>query len=1223
MPGDRLGIDRYELLRPLGSGGMGTVFEARDRSTGARLAIKALHEGAGDTLYQFKHEFRVLSELSHPFLVRFGELFEDAGRFYLTMELVEGHNFLDHVRPGASSHRESLAATAPHDGVLDVQRLRQALAQLSSGLMALHASGFIHRDVKPQNVLVSHEGRVVLLDFGVAVNRDAAQRPELAGTLEYMAPEQFAAGGVTQATDWYAVGVVLYEALSGRLPYAGIPLWSQARRAPPPPPEAVAGGRIVPEDLSLLCRGLMDPDPARRFDEEAIARFLGLDASAERSRASFRSQLHFSPSVFVNRRKELYLLREARSHAWSDGCTIVRIRGDSGVGKSALLRAWLGELEAEPDVKIVLSSRCYERETLPYRGVDGVIDALARKLGDAAYRNEPVPEPRDAALLGHVFPVLKALSVFGSAAGADIVTQDPQEARRLAFLALRDLFAGLTATCPLIVHVDDAQWIDPESVALLSFLVVGENAPRMLLIFTERPSVPDPLAGLLQSGRPVTSVELLPLDLDESQRLASQLLVQRGGGSAALAATVAQMSGGHPLFIHELILHAEPGARAGASLETAVSARIAQLDPKSRHLLDIVALASSPPSHEVARAASGLDPGVYPWALSTLRSENLVTYQGLAPKDAVHPCHDRIRELVVATMDEDVRKGLHGRLADSIEALAPDALDALAYHFFEAGVPGKAARYARSAAERALEKLAFEHAARLFELALRVEVDPAARASLEERLGKALADAGRGVDAAEAYLRASRGTAPMRAPASNELRRRAGEQLFRAGHVERAMGILTEILRDLGLRIPATDLETASSLARALVRLQARLYLRGLRFTPRPPSAATPEERLRLDACWTVATGLSMVHHLRATDFQARSLLLALAVGEEQRVLRSAALLSVSLSADVTGRRIARRLMEGALKLAARAPSPDNAAWLELTAGVTAMGSWNFERSLESCERAEAIFRSQGEGVAWEIVSSQAFALWSMVFQGKLKSAAERLPDLLASARARGDRHALATLTLSPLHLVGLAADEPERVRTECTVIAGEWPPNFACFQHMCAAYVLAHVDLYEDRPQSAWDHVVHAWRMLRRSHLSRVQFQRIDLLGLRARAALGLAALDGGVDRRWLARARADARRLERVAIDPALGIASLVFGTALYIEGKRPEALARFEDASARFDARGMRLHSAVALLARDVAAVGAARAGEGAAARRLLALGVARPLFMLRVWAPGMRK
>jgi eukaryotic-like serine/threonine-protein kinase len=1209
------GIGRFELGSPIGSGGMGTVFEARDRKTGERLAIKALHDGAGAVLYQFKREFRVLSELSHPFLVRFGELFEDAGRFYLTMELVDGENFLDHVRPGSS--RSWIDADAmQHDGILDVERLRHAIGQLASALIALHASGIVHRDVKPQNVLVASDGRLVLLDFGLAVSdEERVQRPELAGTVPYMAPEQIAGLTITQATDWYAVGVVLYQSLTGRLPHAGVPLWSSARRTRPPAPVSVAEGGDLPADLCALCMGLLEPQPPQRLAEEEIAKRLGLDTDAERGRASFRSQLHFSRTVFVNRKKELDLLGDALSRARRDGCRIVRIVGESGVGKTALLRRWLSEAGAEPDGAVVLSSRCYERETLPYRGVDGVVDALARHLGDAEYGQRAIPVPSDAALLGQVFPVLRGVAGFEGPTVPDLVRQDPQEARRLAFSALRHLLTKLTEEQPLVVHVDDAQWIDPESIALLSFLVLGDVAPRMLLVLTERPTGTSALAGLTESTRGAMSFELRRLDAAESELMARELLRRRGGDDGLIPAAVAETSGGHPLFIHELVLHHQPGARAGASLEAALSARIARLEPECRRLLDFIALASRPLAHDVAQAAADLAPAQYPHVLATLRSENLATFQGLTAKSEVHVYHDRIRELVIEAMSGHLLKERHLLLASSIEALSPGELDALAYHFFEGGVRDKAARYARGAAERALEKLAFEHAARFFELALRAESDPDTLVDLEEQFGDALANAGRGVDAAEAYVRASAHAEVTRA---KELRRRAGEQLLRAGHVENGIAILSRILRELGVRVPKTDLETAYSLTRALMRLHVRLYFRGLRFSPRPVAEITPEERLRLDACWTVATGLSMVHHLRATDFQARSLLLALDVGDRERVLKAAALLSTALSADPIVRPIAERLMEGARELGDSAPSAENRAWLTLTTGAAAMGNWDFAKCIEACGRAEAEFRDGCTGVAWEVVTSQAFMLWSMAFEGQLKSAGGRLPDLLASARARGDRHALATLVLSPLHLVGLAADEPSRVRADCEATVREWPEDFACFQHMCAAYVMAQADLYEARADEAWVHVLRAWRMLRRSHLSRVQFQRIDLLGLRARAAVASALVGGRVRRDWLRRARADAERLRRVKIDAAVGMAELVEGAALRAEGLPAEAAGRFIRACAHFESRGMLLHSAVARLAGGIVTNDAS--ARDVADRELGRLGVTNRPRMLQLWVPG---
>jgi len=143
---------RFEILRPVGRGGMGVVYEALDRERGGRVALKTLQYASADGLLRFKNEFRALQDVQHPNLVRFGELIEDGGQWWLTMELVEGTPFVDHVRPG---------------GRLDERRLRAALPQLAAALHALHAHRLVHRDVKPHNVLVSSAGRVVLLDFGL------------------------------------------------------------------------------------------------------------------------------------------------------------------------------------------------------------------------------------------------------------------------------------------------------------------------------------------------------------------------------------------------------------------------------------------------------------------------------------------------------------------------------------------------------------------------------------------------------------------------------------------------------------------------------------------------------------------------------------------------------------------------------------------------------------------------------------------------------------------------------------------------------------------------------------------------------------------------------------------------------------------------------------------------------------------------------------------------
>jgi serine/threonine protein kinase len=183
---------------------MGVVYEAFDRLLESPVALKALLGSGPEELLDLKREFRSLEDLSHPNLVRLGELFEDRGQRFFSMERVHGETFTRFVRPNG----------------LDLARLQRSLVQLTEGLMALHEAGKVHRDVKPSNTLVETSGRVVLLDFGLLIDTSVAAEHGLAGTPDYMAPEQVW-GRVGAAADWYALGVMLYESLTGNLPFRG------------------------------------------------------------------------------------------------------------------------------------------------------------------------------------------------------------------------------------------------------------------------------------------------------------------------------------------------------------------------------------------------------------------------------------------------------------------------------------------------------------------------------------------------------------------------------------------------------------------------------------------------------------------------------------------------------------------------------------------------------------------------------------------------------------------------------------------------------------------------------------------------------------------------------------------------------------------------------------------------------------------------------------------
>src|SRR5687768_5088804 len=166
------GTARFEVIRLLGSGAMGEVYEARDRDQEVRVAIKVLRRMDARVLYRFKREFRVVQELAHPNLAALGELHHEGQLWFFTMELVEGVDLLRHVwRPE-----------------LDEARLRAVLRQLFEALVFLHAAGKVHRDVKPSNVMVTPAGRLVLLDFGLVTDADQthASSDDIVGTPAYM-----------------------------------------------------------------------------------------------------------------------------------------------------------------------------------------------------------------------------------------------------------------------------------------------------------------------------------------------------------------------------------------------------------------------------------------------------------------------------------------------------------------------------------------------------------------------------------------------------------------------------------------------------------------------------------------------------------------------------------------------------------------------------------------------------------------------------------------------------------------------------------------------------------------------------------------------------------------------------------------------------------------------------------------------------------------------------
>ncbi|MDX2091862.1 MAG: serine/threonine-protein kinase [Kofleriaceae bacterium] len=500
---------RYRVVRPLGHGGFGDVMLVHDNARGEEIAMKRLARMDPVSIRRFKHEFRVLQGVRHPSLARLHELFSHRGAWFLAMEHIDGADFLSYVRPGGEA---SLAPTLPEQHVTDARssaltfdeaRLRSSLAQLASGVYALHRGGIIHRDLKPENVLVDAHERVVILDFGLAATIDHVfhhtAEARLAGTPGYMPPEQAMSQPLTRGADWYAVGVMLYEALTGRKPFVGaLRDIVDAQLLGAPDPEHY--GHRLPRDLAELCRRLLAPRASERPDGAEILAFLGTPASASH------------PPELVGRTAELAALDAAIADIATRGPIVLDIVADSGLGKSALVRRAVERARIERGA-VVLSTRCYEREALPYKSVDPMMDALTEMLQRRTRDELLAVMPRDARALCRLFPVLESIEMFAKAPELEPIANH-EVLRRRAIAALRELLRRVADRAPLVVVLDDLHWGDLDGARLLVDLLSGPDAPRMLLVCAYchlEPGLRALQRGLAAAGVPRTEMVLAPI----------------------------------------------------------------------------------------------------------------------------------------------------------------------------------------------------------------------------------------------------------------------------------------------------------------------------------------------------------------------------------------------------------------------------------------------------------------------------------------------------------------------------------------------------------------------------------------------------------------------------------------------------------------------------------------------------------------------------------------
>jgi len=1159
LPGQALLGGRLRVRRRIGEGGMGVVYEAHDEHRRGSVALKTLTRLDAHGVYRLKQEFRSLADVLHPGLCRLHELFSE-GEWFFTMELVEGESFDRWVRP---------------DARLDESRLRAALPQICDAVAAIHAAGKLHRDLKPSNLRVTPRGRVVVLDFGLVADESlggigqTVQDDSVSGTPAYMAPEQAAGRAASPSSDGYALGAMLFEALTGARPFEGRRGEMLAAKQREAAPRVHQLCDQAPPDLAALCDALLARDPQDRPDLGALRAALAAPPPlASTARAPDPGRLAPDREVLLGRDPELLLLRAAYQAMCAERAVAMFVAGESGMGKSALVGHFLDGLRAQGHAA-VLAGRCYERESVPFKAFDAVVDDLSRYLRKLGREEAGALMPREMFALARIFPALERVDAVAEAPRKDI--PDPQELQHRAFAAFGELLGRIRDRRPLVLYVDDLQWTDRDSSVFMEYLFAQPSPTPLLLLASHRSEGAESNALLQRAVRAaqksphmeLRTLAVGPLPREAAQQLAARALVAAGADAAA---AIAEEARGSPFFVGELVRQARH-ARADArklTLHEALNRHVQGLDSGAHALLDVLAVAGRPLPVQLALDAAGATHD----AIDRLLSERLLrAARGSAGERTLECYHDKVRECVSSALAPAQARIVHGQLAAHMSAHGIVHPEHLALHYHGADAHELAAIHYERAGDASAAALAFDHAARQYEQALGlVEASPRA---LRAKLASALASAGSSRAAAEMYRAACEGAAPEQAL---EYRRRAAHLLMTSGYIDEGRVLLGEVLSGIGLSLPRSR---RRAMASALLS-RARLRVRGLRLSERP--SAVPPSAARFGALWTVVQGSLGNDPFLMVEMAARYTRLALDSGERAHAARGLSIEAYLASFD--GPRTAPRseaLIAQAQQLVDEGAEPELWGWVQEVCGCTLVHQGRFAEARPVLRRTLEWLATRCTGVPFELACGRGYDLNAANHLGQFAEISATAPALVEDALSRGDMYQASGLT--GFSVPGWLA---HRGLDYARGLFGEAQHRHQAQAHFqWADYLLLMADLslalYEGAPERGVELARAQWPALERSQLMRMQIARATMEYYRAGCGLGAALRNraGPI----APRVRAAVRALTKTRLPYASGWAALLDASLAQLSGDAGRAAERLRAAIARLDASALRMYAAAA--------------------------------------------
>ena len=723
--------DRYQIIDIIGHGGMGTVVRGHDLILERDIAIKVLTNPKLEEEAQTRllREAQAAAKLNHPNIVSIYDAGFHKGVPFIVMELVEGE-------PLHRTHLEEL------------EDIIQIVCQICDALEHAHGEEIVHRDLKPDNVIITPDRKAKLTDFGLARSISSRLTNEgfIEGTVQYMAPEQALGKDVDHRTDLYSLGVMLYEMVTGQLPFnADEPLQiiTQHLHIRAVPPRALKPD--LPASLDKLIVELLEKQLTERPANASSVRIILEEITRSKIKVETADEIapldQMTRGRMVGREQEFSDATQIWMKASSGESQVLLISGEPGIGKTHFVR----ELRTLAGIQggHVLQSECYAEGGAPYAPIATIIRQSHQMEGNYL---RSLPE----LFISNLLTITPELQPLASSLSVDLKPDHEADLEQISesFVAL---CSSIGKEIPLLIILEDAHWADSGTLHLVRHLArrCKTSGLRLLLVMTYREIELDESRSLnetileLTKERIAVRVKLLRLNLKDTQEMLMAIL--KDEVAQDFAREIYRETEGNPFFIEEIcraLIEEGKLYRDGdrwccfdaaslhlpQSVRTAVQERIGRLPTEAQEILLKAAILGREFDYEVLKILCDYDEDTLIDSLELADKSKLImeVHKTSNGRTAMDSSFAFAHALVATTLKESVsgirRKRLHHQAAIALEKVFKNRLEELAprisYHLLEAGEESKAVDYLILAGDSARRVYAYKEAINAYEQAL-------------------------------------------------------------------------------------------------------------------------------------------------------------------------------------------------------------------------------------------------------------------------------------------------------------------------------------------------------------------------------------------------------------------------------------------------------------------------------------------------------------------------